>query len=125
MKKGLDQFQCISFGLSKIIIHHDLVELICEGQLELCPCDALVDDFWCICSTTLESFAQFSNRWWLDKQTHGLVAIILLDIHATFHVDVEHHVLSSLKLTFLLAASMYTRSKTLDSTPDAPSSAIR
>ena len=50
----------------------------------------------------LQPATQFCNRRGLDKDAHRLVAIVLLDIHATFHIDIEHHVLSCLQLAVYL-----------------------
>ncbi len=88
--------------LGEDVIHNDLVELVGKGQLELRPCDALVDYLRGIRAATLQPLAQLGYRRWLDKQAQGLVAILLLDVHATLHVDIEHHVLSRLQLTLHL-----------------------
>ena len=95
-KKLFYQCQGILFSLGKVVIDNDLVELIGEGQFKLCTGDALVDDFWRIRATTLQTTTQLCNRRWLDEDAQRLVAIIVLDVHATLHIDIEYHILSSL-----------------------------
>ena len=79
-----------------------MVELGGEGHLVFRLGKTLFDGLCGVCATALQALSEFGNGRRLDEEAQGFVAIVLLDVHTTFHIDVEDNVLSLFALAFYL-----------------------
>ena len=98
----LHNLQGFFYGLVKVVIDDNAVELGCLRQLECGTLDALLDYFGSISSASGESAAQLVDRWRLNENAQRAVAIILLDVSTALYVNVEHYVLATCSLRFHL-----------------------
>lgn len=79
-----------------------VVKLRGEGQLIACLGKALLNHLRRISIAANQTAAQFLYRRWLDKDAQGTLAIKLLDVYTTLHVNIENHRLALGKLVFYL-----------------------
>ena len=75
-----------------------MVELVGKREFELRTLDTVFYHLRRIGSPAGETLSQLLHRRRLDEKAQCLVAIIFLDVAATLHVNVEHHILSFFEL---------------------------
>ena len=98
----LHNLQGFFYGLVKVVVDDNAVELGCLRQLECGTLDALLDYFGSVGGASGESTAQFFDRWRLYENAQRAVAIILLDVATALYVNVENYVLATCSLRFHL-----------------------